>query len=218
MNFENFTIKSREAVQKAVNLAADGGQQAVGTLHLLAGVLAVGENVTQFLFGKIGVNLQQLQEALQKRLQALPRVQGGGEPYLEREANEVLQQSQSVAKQMGDTFVGLEPLLMALLNVKSEASVLLKEQGVAEGMPSITTHYPSCGFALALLKFMVASTGCKLFIQCRAYDVFISLTSDTLGDNIDFKSCDQFADYSDILTSALKVFDIIYREANQASE
>ncbi|MBR5530638.1 MAG: ATP-dependent chaperone ClpB [Bacteroidaceae bacterium] len=130
MNFENFTIKSREAVQKAVNLATDGGQQAVGTLHLLGGVLAVGENVTQFLFGKIGANLQQLQQVLQKRLQALPRVQGGGEPYLEREANEVLQQSQTVAKQMGDTFVGLEPLLMALLNVKSEASVLLKEQGV----------------------------------------------------------------------------------------
>ena len=104
MNFENFTIKSREAVQKAVSLAADGGQQAVGTLHLLGGVLAVGENVTQFLFGKIGANLQQLQQVLQKRLQALPRVQGGGEPYLEREANEVLQQSQTVAKQRPKTF------------------------------------------------------------------------------------------------------------------
>ena len=68
MNFENFTIKSREAVQKAVSLAADGGQQAVGTLHLLGGVLAVGENVTQFLFGKIGANLQQLQQVLQKVL------------------------------------------------------------------------------------------------------------------------------------------------------
>lgn len=130
MKFENFTIKSQEVVQKAVETAAAGGQQAVGTLHLLAGVLAVGENVTQFLFGKTGVNTASLQEAVSKRLQALPRVQGGDEPYLEREANEVLLRSQQVAKQMGDTFVGLEPLLMALLEVKSEASVLLKEQGM----------------------------------------------------------------------------------------
>ena len=130
MKFDNFTIKSQEAVQKALEMAANGGQQAVGTLHLLAGVLAVGENVTQFLFGKTGVNTASLQEVVNKRLQALPRVQGGGEPYLERDANEVLLRSQQVAKQMGDTFVGLEPLLMALLEVKSEASVLLKEQGL----------------------------------------------------------------------------------------
>lgn len=87
-----------------------------------------------------------------------------------------------------------------------------------EGIPTITTQYPSCRFALALLEFMTESSGCNLFIRCLAYDLFISLASDELGDNIDFRSCDQFAEYSNILESALRVFDIICTEADQASE
>lgn len=89
MNFENFTIKAQEAVQAAVNRANDGGQQAVGSVHLLAGILSAGENIVQFLLGKTGINAHALQAAVDSHLQGLPRVEGG-EPYLDREANGVL--------------------------------------------------------------------------------------------------------------------------------
>ena len=129
MNFDNFTIKAQEAVQGAVERATQNGQQAVTAVHLLAGVLQAGENVTRFVFGKLGVNEQTLQSIVDGELNRLPRV-SGGQPYLDGEANQVLLKAQEYAQRGGDTYVGLEPLLMALLDVKSLASQILKDAGV----------------------------------------------------------------------------------------
>ena len=131
MKFENFTIKAQEAVQQALNKAERGGQQAVGTIHLLLGVLEVGENVTQFLFGKMGVNLQTLTQNAAQEAARLPRV-SGGEPYLDREANAALTKAVDIAKQMGDSFVGLEPMLLALLTTPSSTAQLLRDAGLTE--------------------------------------------------------------------------------------
>lgn len=131
MKFENFTIKAQEAVQQALNKAERGGQQAVGTIHLLLGVLEVGENVTQFLFGKMGVNLQTLTQNAAQAAARLPRV-SGGEPYLDREANAALTKAVDIAKQMGDSFVGLEPMLLALLITPSSTAQLLRDAGLTE--------------------------------------------------------------------------------------
>lgn len=131
MNFNNFTIKAQEAVQKAVDRAKAGGQQAITPTHLLSGVLEAGENVTQYLLGKLGVNEKMLVTAVESQLASMPRV-SGGEPYLDREANAVMQRAMDVAREDGDTFVGLEPLLQALLQVKSTASAMLKDVGVGE--------------------------------------------------------------------------------------
>lgn len=131
MKFENFTIKAQEAVQQALNKAERGGQQAVGTIHLLLGVLEVGENVTQFLFGKMGVNLQTLTQNAAQEAAHLPRV-SGGEPYLDREANAALTKAVDIAKQMGDSFVGLEPMLLALLTTPSSTAQLLRDAGLTE--------------------------------------------------------------------------------------
>lgn len=130
MTFDNFTIKAQQAVQHAIDKATGNGSQAVGAVHMLAGVLSVGENVTQFLFGKTGVNERTLQSAVDNELKSYPRVSGGGQPYLDNDANEVLQKSQAIAQKEGDTYVGLEPLLMALLEVKSTASQMLKDAGL----------------------------------------------------------------------------------------
>mgnify|MGYP005929047359 FL=1 len=131
MNFENFTIKAQEALREAVNKATLNGQQAVEPIHLLAGVLAVGENVTGFLFRKLGVNGSQLSAAVDNHLRSLPRVTGG-EPYLSREANETLLRATEIAKKDGDEFTGLEPLLLAILAGKETASSILKDAGVQE--------------------------------------------------------------------------------------
>ena len=130
MTFDNFTIKAQQAVQHAIDKATGNGSQAVGAVHLLAGVLSVGENVTQFLFGKTSVNERTLQSAVDNELKSYPRVSGGGQPYLDNDANEVLQKSQTIAQKEGDAYVGLEPLLMALLEVKSTASQMLKDAGL----------------------------------------------------------------------------------------
>ncbi|WP_315180780.1 ATP-dependent chaperone ClpB [Alloprevotella tannerae] len=131
MKFDNFTIKAQEAIQQALNKAERGGQQAVGTVHLLLGVLEVGENVTQFLFGKMGVNLQQVAQNATQEAARLPRV-SGGEPYLDREANAALTKAVDIAKQMGDSFVGLEPMLLALLTTPSSTAQLLRDAGLTE--------------------------------------------------------------------------------------
>ena len=131
MKFDNFTIKAQEAVQQALNKAERGGQQAVGTIHLLLGVLEVGENVTQFLFGKMGVNLQQVAQNATQEAARLPRV-SSGEPYLDREANAALTKAVDIAKQMGDSFVGLEPMLLALLTTPSSTAQLLRDAGLTE--------------------------------------------------------------------------------------
>ena len=131
MNFNNFTIKSQEAVQQAIQLVQNRGQQAIEAEHLLAGVLKVGENVTNFLFQKLGMNGPQIANVLDKQIASLPKVTGG-EPYLSRTSNEVLQKSVELSKGLGDEYVSLEALLLALLNVKSTASTILKDAGMNE--------------------------------------------------------------------------------------
>ena len=121
---------SAQAQQQAIDRAQQNGQQAITPVHLLAGVLAVGENVTQFVFGKMGVNEHALQAAVNSELQRQPRVSGGGSPYLDQEANDVVTRAQSIASKGGDSYVGLEPMLQALLEVKSTASQMMKDAGV----------------------------------------------------------------------------------------
>ena len=131
MNFNNFTIKSQEAVQEAVNLTQTRGQQAIEPVHLLAGVLKVGENVTNFIFQKLGMNAQQITLVIDKQIDSLPKV-SGGEPYLSRESNEVLQRATQYSKEMGDEYVSLEAIILALLNVKSTVSTILKDAGMTD--------------------------------------------------------------------------------------
>ena len=131
MIFNNFTIKSQEAVQEAVNLTQTRGQQAIEPVHLLAGVLKVGENVTNFIFQKLGMNAQQVTLVIDKQIDSLPKV-SGGEPYLSRESNEVLQRATQYSKEMGDEYVSLEAIILALLNVKSTVSTILKDAGMTD--------------------------------------------------------------------------------------
>ena len=131
MNFDNFTIKSQEAIQEAVNQVSRRGQQLIEPVHLLAGVLKVGENVTNFIFQKLGMNEQQIKLVLDKQLESLPKV-SGGEPYLSRESNEVLQKANQFANELGDQFVSVESLILALLTVNSTASKILKDAGMTE--------------------------------------------------------------------------------------
>ncbi len=132
MTFDNFTIKAQQAVQTAAERATQAGQQAITPVHLLSGVLVVGENVTKFLFGKLGVNERALQATVENELLHQPKVSGGSSPYLDQEANQVVLKAADIAKKDGDTYVGLEPLLLALLNVKSMAAQILKDAGASE--------------------------------------------------------------------------------------
>ena len=131
MNFNNFTIKSQEAVQQAVNITQARGQQAIEPVHLLVGVLKVGENVTNFIFQKLGMNAQQIALVIDKQIDSLPKV-SGGEPYLSRESNEILQRAVQYSKEMGDEFVSLEAIILALLNVKSTVATILKDAGMTD--------------------------------------------------------------------------------------
>lgn len=131
MNFENFTIKVQEAVQEAVNLTQRNGQQAIEPEHLICGIMKVGENVTNFIFQKSGINIQQLATLLQQQTMSLPKVQGG-EPYLSRDTNSVMQKAMDNAKEMHDEFVSIEAVLLALLQVKTTVSTILKDCGMTE--------------------------------------------------------------------------------------
>ena len=129
MTFDNFTIRAQEALQHAVQRASELRQQSITPAHLLHGIMDVGENVTQFLFGKTGVNAQVLTSTLERHLQSLPRVEGG-EPYLDSDSNKVLNAAQEIARKDGDQFTGLEPLLLALLNTPSVVAQMLKDAGM----------------------------------------------------------------------------------------
>ena len=131
MNFNNFTIKSQEAVQQAIQLVQSRSQQVIEPEHLLAGVLKVGENVTNFIFQKLGMNGQQVAMVLDRQIASLAKVTGG-EPYLSRSANEVLQKAVEYSKALGDEYVSLEAMLLAILNVKGNASTILKDAGMNE--------------------------------------------------------------------------------------
>ncbi|WP_280767191.1 ATP-dependent chaperone ClpB [Parabacteroides sp. PFB2-10] len=131
MNLNNFTIKSQEAVQQAVQLTARNSQQAIEAAHLLKAVIMTGESVTNFLFQKLGVNIQNLNLALDRQIESYPKV-SGGEPYLSREANAVLQKAIDYSGKMGDQYVSLEHIILALLTENSTASQMLKDAGVTE--------------------------------------------------------------------------------------
>ncbi|MBO5053449.1 MAG: ATP-dependent chaperone ClpB [Muribaculaceae bacterium] len=131
MNFNNFTIKSQEAIQKAVELTKSAGQQAIEPVHLLKGVMSEGESLINFIFQKIGASMPQLNQRLDAAISSEPRV-SGGEPYLSRTSNDVLQKSLDIAKEGGDQYVTLEAMLMAIFEINSPASILLKDLGVTK--------------------------------------------------------------------------------------
>ncbi len=131
MSLNNFTVKSQEAVQKAVEIASAGSNQAVESLHLLKGIFLVDENVVPFLFGKLGVNFSSFSASLDREIDALPKVTGG-EPYLSSNSNKVLRKAQELASAAKDEFVSIEQLLLAILSLDDSASRLLKRNGVNE--------------------------------------------------------------------------------------
>ncbi len=131
MNLNNFTIKSQEAVQSALNSAQANGQQVIEPAHLLLGIMKVGENVTAFIFQKLGLNDQQIQNIVEKEASSYPKVSGGN-PYMSSSLNEVFQKATQLASDMKDEFVSLEHLLLALVVVKSNVSTILKDAGVNE--------------------------------------------------------------------------------------
>ena len=131
MNFNNFTIKSQEAVQQAVQLVTQNGQQAIEAVHLLKAVIMTGESITNFLFQKLGVNQQNVMKVVDAQIASLPKV-SGGEPYLSGEANAILQKAIDYSSKMGDQYVSLEPIILALFTEKSTASQILKDAGVTE--------------------------------------------------------------------------------------
>ncbi|MFV0469224.1 MAG: ATP-dependent chaperone ClpB [Dysgonomonas sp.] len=131
MNFNNFTIKSQEAVQKAIDVVKEKQQQSIEPSHLLMGTILTGENVVNFLFQKLGVNLAHLTSLLDKDIDSYPKV-SGGEPYLSRESNSALEKALDISKKMGDQYVTIEHLLLGILSVKNVASQLMKDAGVSE--------------------------------------------------------------------------------------
>ena len=131
MTFDKFTIKAQEIVQAAVNKGQSLGQQTIEPVHLLAGVMDKGKDITNFLFQKLGVNPQRIETLVDSELNHLPRVQGG-EPYFSNDTTQVLNRAQDFATRMGDEFVSVEPLLLALLSVNSTASRILKDAGITE--------------------------------------------------------------------------------------
>ena len=131
MTFDKFTIKAQEAVQAAAGRAQSAGQQAIEPVHLLYGIIQKAKDVTDYLFGKLGVNGQQMERLVESEITHLPRVQGG-EPYFSNSASQVLQRAMDTAQQMGDEFVSVEPILMALLSVNSTASRIMKDAGISE--------------------------------------------------------------------------------------
>ena len=132
MNFEKFTIKAQEAVQEAVNTAQMNGQQAIEPAHILKGVISKAKDVTTFIFQKLGVNAQQIEMLIDQEIQHLPKVQGAGQPYLSGDSNNVLVRAQETAQKLGDEFVSVEPILLALLSVNSTASRIMKDAGCTE--------------------------------------------------------------------------------------
>ena len=131
MTLDKFTIKAQEAVQQAVNTAQLNGQQVIEPAHILKGVMEKAKDVVNFIFQKLGVNAQQIDLLISQEIQHLPKVQGG-QPYLSNESNNVLVRAQETAQKMGDEFVSVEPILLALLQVNSTAARILKDAGCTE--------------------------------------------------------------------------------------
>lgn len=129
MTFDKFTIKAQEAVQEAVNIAQRNGQQTIEPVHLLSSILEKATDVTNYIFQKLGMNGQQIAMLLRQEMQHLPRVQGGGQPYLSNETNQILMNAEDTAKKMGDEFVSVEPILLAIVQGNSTAARILKDAG-----------------------------------------------------------------------------------------
>ena len=132
MTFDKFTIKAQEAVQAAVNTAQRNGQQTIEPVHLLSGIIEKAPDVTNYIFQKLGMNGGQISLLLQQELQHLPRVQGGGQPYLSNDTNQILINAEDTARKMGDEFVSVEPILLAILKGNSTAARILKDAGANE--------------------------------------------------------------------------------------
>ena len=131
MNFNNFTIKSQEAIQKAIEIARGAGNQAIEPVHLLKGVMTEGESLINFIFSKVGASTATLMRQVDEKIASEPRV-SGGEPYLSRTSNDVLQKALDIAKKQGDEYVTLEALLMAIFTVNSPAATILKDAGLSQ--------------------------------------------------------------------------------------
>ena len=132
MTFDKFTIKAQEAVQAAVNIAQRNGQQTIEPVHLLSGIIEKAPDVTNYIFQKLGMNGNQIAMLLQQEMQHLPRVQGAGQPYLSGDTNQILINAEDIAKKMGDEFVSVEPILLAILKGNSTATRILKDAGANE--------------------------------------------------------------------------------------
>ena len=131
MNFNNFTIKSQEAIQKAVEIAKGSGNQAIEPVHLLKGLMTEGDSLMQFIFQKVGANMGVVMSQVDRAIASEPKV-SGGEPYLSRTSNDVLQKALDIAKKQGDQYVTLEAILLAIFSIKSQASQILKDAGLTE--------------------------------------------------------------------------------------
>ena len=131
MTIDKFTIKAQEVVQQAVNIARQNGQQSIEPVHLLKALMDKAQDITSFIFQKLGVNVQQLSMLASQEMQHLARVQGG-EPYLSNDSQKVLQKAEDLAREMGDEYVSCEPILLALLVVNSTVSRMLKDAGTNE--------------------------------------------------------------------------------------
>ncbi len=131
MNFNNCTIKSQEAIQKAVEIAKGAGNQAIEPVHLLKGILTEGDSLLTFIFQKVGANASQVAGSIDRAIESEPKV-SGGEPYLSRTSNDVLQKALDVAKKQGDQYVTIEAILLGIFLVKSSASQILKDAGLTE--------------------------------------------------------------------------------------
>ena len=131
MNFNSFTIKSQEAIQKAVELTRSAGQQQIEPAHLLKAIISEGDSLVKFIFQKVGANLPLVEQSLDREIATFPKV-SGGEPYLSRTSNDILQKSLDIAKKMGDEYVTLEAMLIGIFQINSGASTILKDAGITE--------------------------------------------------------------------------------------
>lgn len=131
MTFERFTIKAQEVIQEAVNTAQRAGQQTIEPVHLLKGMIAKAKDITGFVFSKLGINGNQIETLLDNEISHMPRVQGG-EPYLSADTNKTLMRAQDISREMGDEFVSVEPIMIAMLTVNSTAARIMKDAGISE--------------------------------------------------------------------------------------
>lgn len=132
MDFKQFTIKSQEAIQKGLELASAGGQPNIEPLHLLKGIISEDENVTEFLFKKLGTNKQLISQKVDEQIERLPKVSGGQQPYLSNSSNQVLTKAKDYLKTFGDDYVAIEHLLLGILAGNDSASQIMKDQGISE--------------------------------------------------------------------------------------